>query len=41
MRPFAGREILERTLFSRRLRVLTSATLTTGDSFAYMKNALG
>jgi predicted DnaQ family exonuclease/DinG family helicase len=40
--PLQVGEILERTLFSQKDSVvLTSATLTTGDSFAYMKNALG
>jgi len=40
--PLQVGEILERTLFSQKDSVvLTSATLTTGNSFAYMKNALG
>jgi predicted DnaQ family exonuclease/DinG family helicase len=40
--PLQVGEILERTLFSQKDSVvLTSATLTIGNSFAYMKNALG
>jgi predicted DnaQ family exonuclease/DinG family helicase len=40
--PLHVGEILERTLFSQKNSVvLTSATLTTASSFAYMKNALG
>jgi predicted DnaQ family exonuclease/DinG family helicase len=40
--PLHVGEILERILFSQKDSVvLTSATLTTANSFAYMKNALG
>ncbi len=40
--PLQVGEILERTLFSQKDSVvLTSATLSIGGSFAYMKNALG
>ncbi len=40
--PLHVGEILERTLFSQKDSVvLTSATLTTGGSFGYVKNALG
>ena len=40
--PLHVGEILERTLFSQKDSVvLTSATLTTGGSFGYIKNALG
>jgi Rad3-related DNA helicase len=40
--PLQVGEILEKTLFSQKDSVvLTSATMTTGNSFAYMKNALG